>query len=154
MINCSKLGQFMHPNKLPASTQKAQRKKAILKQETIATDPNSSAINASEFFSTNEQRQSLNSAAPVDRDLYPSAPTPWEKYSFYVAAGTAAIALVWFFASQYFAVLGLQDDTKLLKTKSDNFDKFQIVTESHLNQLDKLLLTLDQQKARTSNAAK
>ena len=134
----------MHPNKLPANTQKAQWKKTILKQETIATDPNSLALNTSESFSTNEQRQNLNSAAPIDRDLYRSAPIPSDKHSFYVAKGTAAIAVVWFFASQYFTVLGLQDDTKLLKTKFDSFDKFQIVTESHLNQLDKSLFTLDQ----------
>lgn len=138
----------MQPNKPHVNSQKAQRRKAILKQETAATGPGNSATGSAESLTSNQSSTFVDSDNSFDRDLFKKPAIPWDKYSFFVAALTGFVALVWYFASQYFAVVNLQDDTKTLKSKSENYDKFQIVTESRMNQIDRSVGALENKKSK------
>jgi hypothetical protein len=138
----------MQPNKPHVNSQKAQRRKAILKQETAATGLGNSATGSAESLTSNQSSTFVDSDNSFDRDLFKKPAIPWDKYSFFVAALTGFVALVWYFASQYFAVVNLQDDTKTLKSKSENYDKFQIVTESRMNQIDRSVGALENKKSK------
>ena len=58
------------------------------------------------------------------------------------------MTVVWYFSSQYFAVLNLQDDAKILKSKSENHDRFQIITETRMNQMDRSIGALENKKSK------
>lgn len=140
----------MHPSKIPSSNPKAQRRKAILRQDTAATAQNNSVSSSSEKFNSDESTAPINSGASADRDLYKKQPIQWEKYSFYIAVATPFVAFIWYLASQYFVVANLQDDTKLIKAKTDGYDKFQVVTEMRLNQVEKSISALESKKGSGS----
>jgi hypothetical protein len=138
----------MQPSKPHVNSQKAQRRKAILKQETSATSIGNSATGSAESMGSNQSSTLADSDNSFDRDLYKKQAIPWDKYSFIAAALTGLVAIVWYFASQYFAVLNLQDDAKNLKSKSEIYDKFQIVTESRMNQMDRSIGALENKKSK------
>lgn len=138
----------MQPSKPHVNSQKAQRRKAILKQETSATGIGNSATGSAESLNSNQSSTFADSSNSFDRELYKKPAIPWDKYSFIGTALTGLVGLVWYFASQYFAVLNLQDDTKILKSKSEAYDKFQIVTESRMNQIDRSVGALENKKSK------
>lgn len=138
----------MQPSKPHVNSQKAQRRKAILKQETSATGISNSATGSAESLGSNQSSTFADSDNSFDRDLFKKPAIPWDKYSFIFAVLSSLVVLVWYFASQYFAVLNLQDDAKNLKSKSETYDKFQIVTESRMNQMDRSIGALENKKSK------
>ena len=138
----------MQPSKPHVNSQKAQRRKAILKQETSSTGISNSATSSAETLNSNQSSTLTNPDNAFDRDLYKKPAIPWEKYSFIFAVLLSLVTVVWYFSSQYFAVLNLQDDAKILKSKSENHDRFQIITETRMNQMDRSIGALENKKSK------